>query len=108
MILQEINYYEFDGQANSWSLKNLTIEKINLLVGKNATGKTRTMSVIARLGSMFLEVQPVAFGYDLTNIKCCQYPNLSTLGGQPMYLLNVTENDRQADLFMKKIAIFVE
>jgi hypothetical protein len=37
-------------------------------------------------------------GYDLTSIESYKDSYLSTLGGQPIYLLNVTENDRQARL----------
>jgi AAA15 family ATPase/GTPase len=49
MILQKIDYHEFDGQPNHWALKGLSLEQINLLVGKNATGKTRTINAITKL-----------------------------------------------------------
>jgi energy-coupling factor transporter ATP-binding protein EcfA2 len=49
MILQKVDYQEFSGTASNWILKDLVLEKINLLVGKNATGKTRTINVISKL-----------------------------------------------------------
>jgi hypothetical protein len=52
MILREFEYSEFDGQQNFWALKDLTLEKVNLLVGKNATGKTNTITKITWLGNM--------------------------------------------------------
>jgi AAA15 family ATPase/GTPase len=61
VFLKKIEYSEFSGLANAWSLKELLPEKVNLLVGKNAIGKTRTISVIARLGNMFVDLQPVTF-----------------------------------------------
>jgi len=33
----------------SWKLENLQLSEINLIVGKNATGKTRTCSTISTL-----------------------------------------------------------
>jgi predicted ATPase len=59
MILKKIDYYEFDNQPNYWSLKDVSLEKINLLVGKNATGKTRTITAISWLGNMIAGLQPM-------------------------------------------------
>jgi energy-coupling factor transporter ATP-binding protein EcfA2 len=40
------------GQPKEWVLDSLPLSQINLLVGKNATGKTRTLSVIASLAKL--------------------------------------------------------
>jgi AAA15 family ATPase/GTPase len=58
MILRKIDYHEFEGEANYWDLKGLTLEKVNLLVGKNATGKTNTITKIVWLGNMLAGFQP--------------------------------------------------
>jgi AAA15 family ATPase/GTPase len=58
MILKNIDYHEFDGEQNYWALKNLTLGRINLLVGKNATGKTNTITKITWLGNMLSGLQP--------------------------------------------------
>jgi hypothetical protein len=58
MILRKFSYHEFDGQPNYWALKDLTLERINLLVGKNATGKTNTITKITWLGNMLAGLQP--------------------------------------------------
>jgi hypothetical protein len=52
MILKKFEYSEFKDTSNSWSLDGLDLENINLLVGKNATGKTNTLTRIDRLGYM--------------------------------------------------------
>ncbi|MDR1553026.1 MAG: hypothetical protein LBS69_06145, partial [Prevotellaceae bacterium] len=46
MILQRFKYSEFSGQPQEWRLEEFSLEKVNLLVGKNATGKTHTISAI--------------------------------------------------------------
>jgi AAA15 family ATPase/GTPase len=58
MILRKIDYHEFDGQSNYWALKPFELGKINLLVGKNATGKTNTITKITWLGNMLAGTQP--------------------------------------------------
>jgi recombinational DNA repair ATPase RecF len=55
MILRKINYHEFKGESNYWELKDLTLERINLLVGKNATGKTRTLRIIDTLSHLITD-----------------------------------------------------
>ncbi|MHC6202238.1 AAA family ATPase [Breznakiellaceae bacterium SP9] len=52
MILRKIGYHEYDNQPYYWTLKDVSLEKINLLVGKNAIGKTRTIRVINGLGNI--------------------------------------------------------
>jgi hypothetical protein len=58
MILKKFNYSEFTDKPNSWSLDGLDLENINLLVGKNATGKTNTLTKIDWLGNMLAGRQP--------------------------------------------------
>ncbi|MDR0908963.1 MAG: ATP-binding protein [Spirochaetaceae bacterium] len=58
MILRKLTYCEFDGRPTQWSLEGLSLGKINLLVGKNATGKTNTITKINWLASMLAGLQP--------------------------------------------------
>ena len=58
MILQKFNYFEFADKPNSWSLDGMILENINLLVGKNATGKTNALTKISWLGNMLAGTQP--------------------------------------------------
>ncbi|GHT38830.1 hypothetical protein AGMMS49965_03290 [Bacteroidia bacterium] len=58
MILKKIEYSEFGGQPNVWMFREVALEKVNLLVGKNATGKTRTINVISGLANMLAGLQP--------------------------------------------------
>jgi AAA15 family ATPase/GTPase len=68
MILTTFKYAEFEGFPISWSLDGLILENINLLVGKNATGKTNTLSRIAWLGDMLAGRKPqllISGNYDV-------------------------------------------
>ena len=47
MILSKLNFYENRGKNNYWEIKNLQFNMINLIVGLNATGKTRLVNVIS-------------------------------------------------------------
>jgi energy-coupling factor transporter ATP-binding protein EcfA2 len=52
MILRNFKYSEYDGTPEEWSINGLDLEKVNLLVGKNATGKSRTLDRIRILANM--------------------------------------------------------
>lgn len=52
MKLASISYSEFQGTKNEWTLEPFELGKVNLLVGKNATGKSRTISIIYSLASV--------------------------------------------------------
>ncbi len=59
MILNSIEFHENPGEPLEWQLNGLTLESINLLVGRNATGKTRTLGVIGTLSRLLSgEQQP--------------------------------------------------
>src|SRR6266404_607030 len=64
MRLKKLNYKEFskDGENNYWEIKDLILGKLNLLVGKNATGKTRTVNVISGLAEMITAQAPLTNG----------------------------------------------
>src|SRR4051794_28733991 len=46
MRLTALEYVENRDTPREWRLTGLTLESINLLVGKNASGKTRTLNVL--------------------------------------------------------------
>jgi AAA domain, putative AbiEii toxin, Type IV TA system len=53
MQLTSLSYSEFPGQDAEWTLEPLSLSKVNLVVGKNATGKTRTINAINFLSTLF-------------------------------------------------------
>lgn len=52
MKLRSVKYVEFEGTSREWSLTQTNFEPLSLLVGKNASGKTRTINIINALASM--------------------------------------------------------
>ena len=66
--LRSVKYRELQGKERAWSLDELALGSINLLVGKNATGKTRVITIIDNLANCFLREGNLAFhegGYDV-------------------------------------------
>jgi hypothetical protein len=61
MIIKSIDYKQFKGKRNEWHLKNCVLSNINLLVGKNASGKTRTLNIIKGLGDIFSRIRKLQF-----------------------------------------------
>ncbi|MCI0456671.1 MAG: ATP-binding protein [Gemmataceae bacterium] len=49
MQLISVRYTEFEGTDQEWKLEELTLGPINLLVGKNASGKSRSLNIIGSL-----------------------------------------------------------
>ncbi len=47
--LKHVKYSEFEGELQEWRLDGLSLDQANLIVGKNASGKTRTLNVIRGL-----------------------------------------------------------
>lgn len=52
MFLKSIEYAQFEGRPRLWKLEGCTFGNINLIVGKNATGKSRTLSVVNGLANL--------------------------------------------------------
>ena len=62
MKLYKLDYSQYEGEPQEWKIVNCTFGDINLIVGKNATGKTRTLNVIRgkiRDGAKICEVSYV-------------------------------------------------
>jgi energy-coupling factor transporter ATP-binding protein EcfA2 len=49
MRLKSIEFTENEGTPQEWTLEGLTLGDRNLIVGKNASGKTRTLNIISAL-----------------------------------------------------------
>jgi energy-coupling factor transporter ATP-binding protein EcfA2 len=52
MRLKSINYAQYEGTDREWRLEGLALGPINLIVGKNATGKSRALNVINGLAKL--------------------------------------------------------
>ncbi|MCH9052513.1 MAG: ATP-binding protein [Proteobacteria bacterium] len=52
MQLSAISYREYPQNPREWKLKKLSFGDVNLLVGRNATGKTRSLNIINALSNL--------------------------------------------------------
>lgn len=59
MQLLYVEYKEFSGRPEEWALERLTLNKKNLIVGRNSTGKTRTLNIISATAKILSGQQAV-------------------------------------------------
>src|SRR5947208_211494 len=55
MQLDQIAYIQFRGKPAEWGVEGFTLGRINLLVARNATGKSRIINIIANLAKRFFK-----------------------------------------------------
>ena len=61
MKLKTLNYAQHEGQSKQWRLRDLRLGDVNLLVGRNASGKSRTLNIIHGLANMLSSTTKLAF-----------------------------------------------
>ncbi len=61
MFLKSLEYSQFIGKPNFWCLEQFLLGKINLIVGKNATGKTKVLNIIKAASSLLTGKQKLVF-----------------------------------------------
>lgn len=58
MLLKSVEFIEFENDPQEWKLEGLSLGQRNLIVGKNASGKSRTLNVIGALASNLAGLNP--------------------------------------------------
>jgi len=69
MILSRINYFEHKNDPNYWEIKDVVLTKQNVIVGLNATGKTRLTNIISNLGKILSAKAKLDGNWSLQFIK---------------------------------------
>lgn len=70
MKLVSIKYSEYERDEKEWNLDELTLGQITLIVGKNASGKTRTLNILNNLARLIRgEAKPIT--YSSANFNAC-------------------------------------
>jgi ABC-type lipoprotein export system ATPase subunit len=59
MIIKSIEYSQYDKTANEWRLENCSLGPINLIVGENASGKSKILNIIGNLGNLLCGTRSV-------------------------------------------------
>ncbi|NPD47600.1 AAA family ATPase [Lentimicrobium sp. S6] len=57
MILEKFSYSEYQSLPRHWEVKEFKLGKVNLFVGSNASGKTRTLNVISGLAKVLTDAK---------------------------------------------------
>jgi energy-coupling factor transporter ATP-binding protein EcfA2 len=98
LILESIKFVEYEGSANSWALKAATFGNANLLVGRNASGKSRSLNVIHGLAKLLNGQVPKVFQSGNYHTKF--YSNVSD--GEPdqyLYTLEISKSKIAKEVF---------
>ena len=61
MTLRSIDYKQFIGKPAEWHIEGCTFDMINLIVGKNASGKTMTLNIIRSLSDLLSRHRKLPF-----------------------------------------------
>jgi len=61
MKLKTLNYAQYEGHPKQWRLTGLSLGEVALIVGKNASGKSRTLSVVNSLAKMLSSAAKTMF-----------------------------------------------
>lgn len=61
MQIIKVKYKQFEGLDNCWDLQEVDFERINLIVGKNASGKSKTLALINGISTILGENKPLSF-----------------------------------------------
>ncbi|MBN2324225.1 MAG: ATP-binding protein [Spirochaetes bacterium] len=62
MILTHIEYFENKERPNFWKIEDINLNKMNLVVGLNATGKSRLIAIISNL-ALILQKKKLLTGH---------------------------------------------
>lgn len=55
MILKSFKYTEYENDPKEWVLNKFNLNKVNLIVGKNSGGKSRTLNVLGGLAKLMTD-----------------------------------------------------
>lgn len=89
MFLEKIRYNQFIDEPRKWELTEVDLGRINLLVGKNSSGKSKTIAIINSLSVILSEFVKLPFiegdynvTFDLNGVKYTyelEYKNLQII-----------------------------
>lgn len=118
MILTKVNYIENLNKPNYWEIKDVILSRFNLIVGLNATGKTRLLNIIANLaktltrklkrnGCWVLEFkkEKLIYNYEL-NIVNTKIINETLYGNKKLLLQREKDNGTIFSDLKKKMITF--
>ena len=78
MKLEKLEYSQYENEPQEWKIVDCSFDDINLIVSKNAIGKTRTLNVIKALAKLIsgerkLKGLEINFNVHFTGTICSGY-----------------------------------
>ena len=101
MQLDTIRFAENEGTPQEWVIEELSIGSKNLIVGRNASGKTRTLNIINALARSLAGLQPLGLS---GNYKC----QLIHEGKIYLYLLKFVDQQVISEKLLIDNVMFLE
>jgi hypothetical protein len=87
ITLKSISYSQFKNKKREWVVNRLVLGAINLLVGKNSSGKTRILNIIGNLGNLLAgDIKPAFLSGN--------YDAIFDLDGKALRYILVYENSQ--------------
>ena len=97
MHIKSISFSEYDTKPREWKIQDASFGEINLIVGKNASGKTRLLNVISGLAKLLSGSRRQLYesGYYKVTFECSlnMYEYELEIDGQEVKLEKFTIND---------------
>lgn len=91
MSLVKLSYSEYENEPKYWKISDATFTNINLIVGKNSSGKSRLMSIVNSLARLLSGNQPIPY-------EMCKFS----------VNLNLNNSEFLYEIEFKKSAVFSE
>jgi energy-coupling factor transporter ATP-binding protein EcfA2 len=86
MSLVKLSYSEYKDDPKYWEISDATFTNINLIVGKNSSGKSRLMSIVNSLARLLSGNQPIPYE------KCKFSVNLNLNNSEFLYEIEFKES----------------
>lgn len=93
--LHTVSYSEFVQREYKWQLPEFRVFPINLVVGKNASGKTRLLTLIASLARLLCDRLPVS--NLLSTHFVARFTQADEKAGSLVYSLDIEDREVQAE-----------
>jgi AAA15 family ATPase/GTPase len=104
MYLSKAHYSESEKEERYWEIKNINLGKFNLIVGQNATGKTRLMNLISNFAKIITKRLKIDgnFEFEFSNSETDQMIYKYTLQIKNRIVQHEEIISRQGQLLLKR------
>lgn len=104
MIIKSINYWHYPEKPQSWKVDNCLLDsRMNLIVAKNASGKTRFLNIISNLAALLAGRQTQLFSSGNWEVIFENNKN-----EEIKYCLHIEDHKIQEEIFTKDKKVLLQ